>query len=73
MFLSSNCECIQVDDDYTSVSAFFDAAPAADEANRADDRLLTASNPHPSRNPRIRSFHVDVLPDTESVVGGLFQ
>ena len=36
----------------------------ADEADRADDRLISASNPHPSRNPRIPSLHVDVLPDT---------
>ena len=61
---SSNCECTQVDDDYTSVCAFLDAAPAANEADRADDRLLSASIPHSSRNPRIPSLHVDVLPDT---------
>ena len=36
----------------------------ANEADRADDRLLSASIPHPSRNPRILSLHVDVLPDT---------
>ena len=61
---SNNCECTQVDDDYTNVCAFFDAAPVANEADRADDRLLSASIPHPSRNPRIPSLHVDVLPDT---------
>ena len=62
---SSNCECTQVDDDYTNICAFFNAAPAAaNEADRADDRLLSASIPHPSRNPRIPSLHVDVLPDT---------
>ncbi len=38
----------------------------ADEADRADNRLLSASNPHPSRNPRLHSLHVDVLPDTEA-------
>ncbi len=61
---SSNYECTQVDDDYTNVCAFFDAAPAAKEADRADDRLLSASIPHPLRNPCIPSLHVDVLPDT---------
>ena len=61
---SGNCECTQVDDDYTNVCAFFDAAPVANEADRADDRLLSASIPHPSRNPSIPSLHVDVLPDT---------
>ena len=56
---SSNCECTQVDDDYTNICAFFNAAPAAaNEADRADDRLLSASIPHPSRNPRIPSLHV---------------
>ena len=44
---SNNCECTQVDDDYTNVCAFFDAAPAANEADRADDRLLSASISHP--------------------------
>jgi hypothetical protein len=39
-------------------------APAASEADRADDRLLSASIPHPSRNPCIPSLHVDVLPNT---------
>ena len=34
------------------------------EADRADDRLLSVSIPHPSRNPRIPSLQVDVLPDT---------
>ena len=63
---SGNCECTQVTDDYTNVCAFFDAAPVAKEADRADDRLLSASIPHPSRNPRIPSLHVDVLPDTEA-------
>ena len=47
-----------------SLSAFLDAVPVANEADRADDRLISASNPHPSRNPRIPSLHVDVLPDT---------
>jgi hypothetical protein len=61
---SSNCECTQVDDDYSNVCAFLDAAPVANEADRADDRLLSASIPHPSRNSRIPSLHVDVLPDT---------
>ncbi len=60
----SNCECTQFDDDYINVCAFFDATPAANEADRADDRLLSASIPHPSRNPRITSLHVDVLSDT---------
>jgi hypothetical protein len=61
---SSNCECTQ-DDDYTNVCAFLDAAPAPKKADRADDRLLSASIPHPSHNPRIPSLHVDVvLPDT---------
>jgi hypothetical protein len=63
---SGNCECAQVDDDYTKVWAYFDAAPVANEADRADDRLLSASIPHPSRNPRIPSLYVDVLPDTEA-------
>ena len=45
---------------------FFDAAPVANEADRVEDRLLSASIPHPSRNPRIPSLHVDVLPDTGS-------
>jgi hypothetical protein len=62
--LSNNCECSQVDDDFASVCAFLDAAPVANEADRADDRLLSASIPHPSRNPRIPSLHVEVLPDT---------
>ncbi len=53
---SNNCECTQVDDDYSSVCAFLDAAPVANEADRADDRLLSASIPHPSRNPRIPSL-----------------
>jgi hypothetical protein len=61
---SGNCECTQVADDYTNVCAFFDAAPVAKEADRAEDRLLSASIPHPSRNPRIPSLHVDLLPDT---------
>ena len=61
---SGNCKCTHVDDDYTNVCAFFDATSAANEADRADDRLLSASIPHPSRNPRIPSLHVDVLPDT---------
>ena len=39
---SSNCECTQVDYDYKNVCAFLDAAPAANEADRADDRLLSA-------------------------------
>ena len=43
---SRNCECTQVDDDYTNVCAFLDAAPVAKEADRADDRLLSASIPH---------------------------
>ena len=46
----SNCECTQVNDDYTNVCAFLDAAPAPNEADRVDDCL---SIPHPSRNPRI--------------------
>ena len=33
-------------------------------ADRADNQLLSASTPHPSRNPRTPSLHVDVLPDT---------
>jgi hypothetical protein len=45
---------------------FFDAAPVANETDRVEDRLLSASIPHPSRNPRIHSLHVDVLPDTEA-------
>ena len=45
---------------------FLDAASAANEADRANDRLLSSSIPHPSRNPRIPSLHVDVLPDTEA-------
>ncbi len=61
---SNNCECTQVDDDYSNVCAFLDAAPVANEADQADDRLLSASIPHPSCNPRIHSLHVDVLPDT---------
>jgi hypothetical protein len=62
---SSNCECTQqVDDDCTSVCAFLNAASAPNEADRADDCLLSASIPHPSHNPRIPSLHVDVLPDT---------
>ncbi len=61
---SENCECTQVDDNDTNACLFFDAAPVAKEADRADDRLLSASIPHPSRNPRIPSLHVDVLPDT---------
>jgi hypothetical protein len=61
---SNNCECAQVDDDYSYVCAFLDAAPVANDADRADDRLLSASILHPSRNPRIPSLHVDVLPDT---------
>ena len=62
---TNKCECSQVDDDYANVCAFLNAAPAANEADRADDRLLSASIPHPSRNPRIpSSLHVDVLPDT---------
>ncbi len=61
---SNNCECTQVDDDYSNLCAFLDAAPVANEADRADDRLLSASIPHPSRNPRIPSLQVDVLPDT---------
>jgi hypothetical protein len=61
-----NCECTQVDDDYSNVCAFLDATPVANEADRADDRLLSASIPHPSRNPRIPSLHFDVLPDTEA-------
>jgi hypothetical protein len=61
---SGNCECTQVDDDYSNVCAFLDAAPVANEADRVDDRLLSASIPHPSRNPRIPSLHVDILPDT---------
>ena len=61
---SSNCECTQVDDDYTNVCAVLDALPAANEADRADDRLLSASIPHLSRTPRIPSLHVDVLPGT---------
>ena len=37
------CECTQVDDDYSNVCAFLDdAAPTANEADRADDRLLSA-------------------------------
>ena len=55
---SSNCECTQV----ANVCAFLDA-PAPNEADRADDRLLSASSPHPSRNPHIPSLHFDVLPD----------
>jgi hypothetical protein len=47
---SNNSECTQVDDDYTNVCAFLDAAPAANEADRADDRLLSASITHLSRN-----------------------
>ena len=42
------------------ICAFLNAAPA----DQADDRLLSASILHPSRNPRIPSLHVDVLPDT---------
>ena len=61
---SSNYECTQVADDYTSVCAFLNAASAANEADRAEDRLLSASIPHPSHNPRIPSLLVDVLPDT---------
>ena len=61
---SSIYECTQIDDDYTNICVFLSAAPAANEADRADDRLLSASIPHPSRNPRIPSLHVDVLPDT---------
>ena len=61
---SSNSECTQVFDDYTNVCAFLNAAPAANEADREDNRLLSASILHPSRNPRIPSLHVDVLPDT---------
>jgi hypothetical protein len=61
---SSNCKCTQVDDDYSNICTFLDAAPVANVADRADDRLLSASIPHPSRNPRIPSLHVDVLPDT---------
>ena len=61
---SNNCECTQVDDDYSNVCAFLDAAPVANEAGRADDQLLSASIPHPSRNPRIPGLHVDVWPDT---------
>jgi hypothetical protein len=61
---SGNCECTQVGDDYSNVCAFLDAAPVANEADWADDRLLSASIPHPSRNSRIPSLHVDVLPDT---------
>ena len=38
--------------------------PASVYADRADDRLLSASIPHPSRKPRVPSLHVDVLPDT---------
>ncbi len=38
---SNNCECTQVDDDYSNVCAFFDAAPVANEADLADDRLLS--------------------------------
>ena len=53
---SRNYKCTQVDDDYTNVCAFFDAAPVAKEADRADDRLLSASIPHPSRNPRILAY-----------------
>ncbi len=58
---SSNCECTH---DYSNVCGFLDVAPVANEADRADDRLLSSSIPHPSRNPRIPSLHVDVLPDT---------
>ena len=54
----------QVDDYCTSVCAFLNAASAPNEADRADDRLLSASIPHPSHNPRIPSLHVDVLLDT---------
>jgi hypothetical protein len=61
---SGNCKCTQVDDDFSNVCAFLDAASVANEVDRADDRLLSASIPHPSRNPRIPSLHVDVLPDT---------
>jgi len=57
---SNNCECTQVDVDYANVCAFLDTAPVANEADRADDRLLSASFPHPSRNPRIPGLHVDV-------------
>jgi len=35
---------------------FLDAASAANEADRADNRLLSASNPHPPRNPRIQAY-----------------
>jgi hypothetical protein len=61
---SGNCECTHIDDDYSNACAFLDAAPVANEAVRADDRFLSASIRHPSRNPRIPRLHVDVLPDT---------
>jgi hypothetical protein len=61
---SNNCECTQFDDDYSNVCAFLDAAPVANEADRADDRLLSASIPHHSRNPRTPNLHVDFLPYT---------
>jgi hypothetical protein len=53
---SGNCECTQVDDDYTNVCAFLDAAPIANEADRVDDQLLSASISHPSRHPRTPSL-----------------
>jgi hypothetical protein len=53
---SGNCECTQVDDDYTNVCAFFDASPIANEADRVDDQLLSASIPHPLRHPRLPSL-----------------
>ena len=45
------CECTQVYDDDTNVCAFLDdAAPAANEVDRADDRLLS------TRGRQRRSF-----------------